>query len=116
MNSLAPQFSDPFVGVTVMDGTDCEFRCDRYKKLLAAAQNAIRKLEGELAERDERIDDLERQVDYYRAGRHLRSPCTVDGTVVAYAAPIVVKDALARMIVCARGEAEIRDDWNPARQ
>jgi multidrug resistance efflux pump len=111
MNSLAPQFSDPFVGVTVMDGTDYEFRCDRYKKLLEAAKNMIRKLEGELAERDERIDDLEQQAAYHRANGYRHAPCTVDGAVVAYG----VKEALGRMNVCARGEAEIRDDWNPAK-
>jgi hypothetical protein len=111
MNSLAPQFSDPFVGVPVFDDSSYKPRCDRYKQLLAAAQNMIRKLESDLAERDERIDDLEQRAAYHRANGYRHTPCTVDGAVVAYG----VKEALSRMNVCARGEAEIRDDWNPAK-
>jgi hypothetical protein len=78
MNSLAPQFGDPFVGVTVMDASDYEARCDRYKKLLTAAQNVIRRLEWEAEMDRTTIDDLQQQLSFVRANAPRSAPRLTD--------------------------------------
>ena len=78
MNSLAPQFSDPFVGVTTHDKTDFSLRCDRYKKLLEAAQNVIRKLEWEAETAMEQINELQERLAFLRANPPRQAPRLTD--------------------------------------
>jgi hypothetical protein len=81
MNSLAPSFSDPFVGVPITSITDYQLRSDRYKKLLASAQSVIRQLEFEAEMDRTTIDDLQQQLAFVRANPPRQAPRLTDERV-----------------------------------
>jgi hypothetical protein len=89
MTTLAPHFADPFVGVPQDESTDWHMRAIRYMNLLEAARNCIRKLETELEERDERIDDLQQQVWHFRHNPPQETPRTIDTDGRPYASRVM---------------------------
>jgi hypothetical protein len=68
-----------------MDASDYEARCDRYKKLLTAARDVIRKLEWEAEMDRTTIDDLQQQLAFVRANPPRTAPRLTDGPMPFHA-------------------------------